>query len=107
MLPTILIVDDSEAVHALVSSCFVGEPWHVCSAHGGIEGLQMAADRRADLILLDVDLPDVNGFDICRSLRAVPETAGCSVIFLTGSSHHRRNRVRAAVGGLRLHHQTV
>ncbi len=84
MTPTILIVDDSPSVHQLVSSCFVADGWHVCSAYTGTDGLAAAASRGAEVVLLDLDLPDMNGFDVCRHLRDV--AAGSAVIFLTSSA---------------------
>ncbi len=84
MTPTILIVDDSPDIHQLVSSYFVSEPWHICSAYSGVEGLEMAASRGAEVVLLDVDLPDMNGFHVCRELRTLASRA--AVIFLTSSA---------------------
>jgi DNA-binding response OmpR family regulator len=84
MTPTILIVDDSPSIHQLVSSYFDHEPWHICSAYSGVEGLEMAASRGAEVVLLDVDLPDMNGFHVCREMRQVASRA--AVIFLTSSS---------------------
>jgi len=84
MTPTILIVDDSPAIHQLVASHFEGEPWHICSAYSGAEGLSMAASRGAEVVLLDVDLPDMNGFEVCRHLGE--EAPDAAVIFLTASA---------------------
>ena len=84
MKPTILIIDDSPSVHQLVSSYCIGEPWHICSAYSGRQGLEMAASRGAEVVLLDVDLPDMNGFDVCRHLRQ--EASRSAVIFLTASA---------------------
>jgi DNA-binding response OmpR family regulator len=84
MTPTILIVDDSPAIHQLVASHFEREPWHICSAYTGTEGLAMAATRGAEVVLLDVDLPDMNGFEVCRHLGE--EAPDAAVIFLTASA---------------------
>lgn len=86
MKPTVLLVDDSAPIHQLAWSYFLDEPWHVCSAYSGIDGLDMAAATSADLVLLDVDLPDMNGFDVCRHLAVQPKTSRSAVIFLTASS---------------------
>ena len=84
MRPTVLIVDDSLSVHQLVSSYFSTEPWQLCSAYTGSEGLAVAIAREPELVLLDVDLPDMNGFDVCRHLRGL--AARSAVIFLTASA---------------------
>jgi DNA-binding response OmpR family regulator len=98
MTPTILIVDDSPSIHQLVSSCFNGEPWHICSAYTGAEGLQMAAARGAELVLLDVDLPDMNGFHVCRELRLID--ARSAVIFLTASASVDEKVCGLTLGGV-------
>ena len=98
MKPTILIVDDSPSVHQLVASHFAGEPWHICSAYTGSQGLSMAAERGAELVLLDVDLPDMNGFDVCRHLRRASPTS--AVLFLTASASVDEKVCGLHVGGV-------
>jgi DNA-binding response OmpR family regulator len=83
MRPTLLIVDDSTALHQMVCSCLAGEPWHVCSAYTGVAGLSLAAARSPEVVLLDLDLPDLNGFDVCRHMWN--EGSESAVIFLTAS----------------------
>ncbi|MDP3151914.1 MAG: ATP-binding protein [Archangium sp.] len=53
-------------------------------AHSGRAGLERAASWRPDLILLDIGLPDLEGYEVARSLRADPHTAGCTLVALTG-----------------------
>ncbi len=98
MKPTILIIDDSPSIHELVSASFEGEPWHVCSAYTGTEGLATAGRRGAEVVLLDVDLPDMNGFDVCRHLRGVDSRS--AVIFLTSSSSVDERVCGLQVGGV-------
>ena len=85
-MPSIIIIDDSRDIHRLVRSAFVDESWQIRSAYSGSEGLMMATALAADLVLLDVDLPDLNGFDVCRHLKADLSTSRAAVIFLTASS---------------------
>lgn len=89
----LLVVDDEEDIAALLSTGlrFVG--FDVRSAHSGAEALTVAAEFRPHLLLLDVMLPDINGFELCRQLRRDQREAG--VIFLTA-----RNRTEDAVAGL-------
>lgn len=83
MKSTILIIDDSNDMHRLIRSALADEPWHIRSAFTGSQGLDIAAAGGVDLILLDVDLPDMNGFDVCRHLKADPIASQTSVVFLT------------------------
>jgi DNA-binding response OmpR family regulator len=83
MEQSILIIDDSKDIHRLIRSALEEEPWRIESAYDGPAGLEMAAAGRFDLILLDLDLPSMNGFEVCRHLKADPYTSGATVIFLT------------------------
>jgi two-component system OmpR family response regulator len=91
----LLVVDDETDIAALLTTGlrFVG--FDVRTAHCGAEALTAAAEFRPHLLLLDVMLPDVNGFELCRQLRRDNHEAG--VIFLTA-----RNRTEDAVAGLAL-----
>ena len=83
MEQSILIIDDSTDIHRLIRSALEEEPWQIESAFDGPQGLEMAAAGRFDLILLDLDLPSMNGFEVCRHLKADPYTSRAAVIFLT------------------------
>jgi DNA-binding response OmpR family regulator len=86
MPQTILIIDDSIPIHQLIKVHLDEESIEIQSAYNGTSGLSKAAALRPDLILLDVDLPDMNGFDVCRLLKADSATAHIPVIFVAGSS---------------------
>jgi|SRR5580658_5629282 DNA-binding response OmpR family regulator len=86
MTHSILIIDDSKDMHRLIRAAFAEEPWRVESAYSGSEGLKMASDDPPDLVLLDIDLPDMNGFDVCRHLKADRFACRASVIFISTSN---------------------
>ena len=86
MRNSVLIVDDSKFIHELVRSHLADENYMFHSAFAGSAGIDVAICCEPDLILLDVDLPDMNGFDVCRHLKANPATANSAVIFLTAST---------------------
>ncbi|WP_339535110.1 putative bifunctional diguanylate cyclase/phosphodiesterase [Pseudomonas hunanensis] len=93
MNSVILIVDDQssdrEVLQGSVSS--FGEV-HV--AHDGREALQVAGEYRPDLILIDIELPDMNGFALCRAIKTDPKLCDAAVLFV--SSHIQcDNQVRA------------
>lgn len=65
----ILIVEDDDAIRKVLIDDFTFEGFHVESAIMGNEALKKAFDPDIDIILLDVMLPEINGFDICKELR--------------------------------------
>jgi two-component system, cell cycle response regulator len=80
----VLLIDDSKAIHALVRSRLADEPITLHSAFTGQEGLHAARQMEPHLILLDVDLPDIEGLEVCRQLKADPATWSIPVIFMAG-----------------------
>src|SRR5450432_2147300 len=79
----ILLIDDSKPIHPLVTSLLADEPVTISSAYDGQSGIVLAASLRPDLILLDVDMPGMDGFETCRRLKADPATATLPIIFIT------------------------
>ncbi len=86
MAQKVLLIDDSPQIHTLVRARLAGEPITVHSAQSSSEGLAMVKELMPDLILLDVDMPDPDGFEVCRRLKADSATHGIPVVFLTGAS---------------------
>ncbi len=81
----VLIIDDSPDALALAKVRLAKEGFELFFADGGKAGLAMAASERPDLVLLDLDMPDMSGFDVCRSLKADGELCMIPIIFLSGS----------------------
>jgi len=80
----VLIVDDEEDIRDVVQASleeFAG--WCALTAESGAEGLQIAKTENLDAILLDISMPEVDGFQICQELKANPETQSIPVIVLT------------------------
>ncbi len=89
---TILVVDDY-APHAYALQRLLDKAgFRVVSAGTGTDALAQAA-QKPDLILLDVGLPDVNGFEVCRRVKANPKTASIPVVFIS-ASHQSVEAVR-------------
>ena len=65
----ILIIEDDESIAELLSQDLELEGYHVTVAKDGVEGLAQARALKPDLIILDITLPKMNGYDVCRSLR--------------------------------------
>jgi diguanylate cyclase (GGDEF)-like protein len=81
----ILIIDDSPDALAVAKARLANEGHEILCAGGGVEGLQTAAREKPDLILLDLDMPDLDGFEVCRRLKADADLCMIPVIFLSGS----------------------
>ena len=79
----VLVIDDNQAHAEGLAEllCLAGfEAWHVLT---GNEGIEAARALNADAVLLDMNLPDMNGFEVCRRLRRDPRTASVAVVFHT------------------------
>ncbi|NCC27653.1 MAG: diguanylate cyclase [Gammaproteobacteria bacterium] len=79
----ILIVDDDPASIELIANLFEGQ-YEILFALSGERALNLAANARPDLILLDVMLPGMDGFSVCARLKAAPLTNAIPVLFITG-----------------------
>ena len=83
VLPKVLIVDDMPAnITMLVGA--LGDTYRLQVAINGEEALEVVADDPPDIILLDVNMPLLSGMEVCRRLKARPETNGIPIIFVTG-----------------------
>ena len=81
----ILIIDDSPDALAVAKTRLIHEGHSIQCAGGGREGLDMVGRDTPDLILLDVDMPAPDGFEVCRRLKEDPAACSIPVIFLSGS----------------------
>ena len=82
----LLLVDDDVDSLAVARARLAGDQVEIVCATGGREGLDAAKAQCPDLILLDLDMPDMSGFDVCRILKADPELCMIPVLFLAGSA---------------------
>jgi DNA-binding response OmpR family regulator len=96
----ILVVDDSDSIVFITREILTRAGFEVEWAGSGDEALSKVESRRPDLILLDVGLPDLNGFDVCAKLKANRWTAAIPVIFLTGNADTESVVRGFAVGGV-------
>jgi len=95
---TVLIVDDDEDVRMTTGDILRQEGFAVREAATGAEGLRLAAEH-PDLIVLDVHLPDLDGFEVCRRLKTDPITAAIPVLHLSGVFRELDDRVRGLETG--------
>ena len=99
----ILVVDDEPSVRAMVHASIRvrGTGYRVVEAGNATEAVAQAMQHRPDLVLLDVALPDHDGFWVCRTLKTTPETAHIPVVMLTAMSlpSDRDRAVQAGADG--------
>jgi diguanylate cyclase (GGDEF)-like protein/PAS domain S-box-containing protein len=84
--PRILAIDDSPQVQELIAARLRAEHVVIVQASNAADGLRLASEQPPDLVLLDLDLPDASGLDVCRALQGDPKTSGIPVLFLTGTN---------------------
>lgn len=94
----VLIVDDQEPNRLLLTEILRPSGHQTDVAANGPEALAKVAEWEPDLVLLDVHMPGMDGFEVCRSLRASPDTASLPIILVT-SLHHREHRLMGIAAG--------
>ncbi len=83
MAKRILVVDDDENILNLEKTILEQKVFDVTGAGGGAEALSLLAESTYDLVLLDVMMPEVDGFTVCRKIKEDPRLKDVPVIFLT------------------------
>ena len=96
-LPTILVVDDDPDTVTILSRYLQREGFITIEATSGAECLRIVRDSQVDVILLDLMMPEMDGFEVCRTLKGTHETAEIPVIMITA-----RDDLEARAEGIRL-----
>lgn len=99
MNSTILVVDDEPTNLALMRETLAAS-YTLAFARNGVEALSAIVKHRPALVLLDVDLPDANGFDLCRQIKLLDQTHAIKVIFVTGFNEPEHEAAGFAAGGV-------
>ena len=92
---SILLVEDTPVQAMRFKNSLEGEGCSIRWVENGLEGVEAAHNGYFDLIILDIELPDIDGFEVCRRLKADPSVADIPVIMLT-----TRDRAEDALTGL-------
>ncbi len=80
---TILIIDDELLVRATLAALLEKPNYHVEMAQNGLQGFEMAKQINPDVILLDVMMPDMNGYEVCKRIRSDPQIGEVPIIMIT------------------------
>lgn len=97
--PTVLIVDDTPDNLTLLSN-LLKDKYQTKVATSGATALQIIASAKVDLILLDIMMPDMDGIETCRRLKADPASAAIPVVFLTAKSLQEDELLGRSVGAV-------
>jgi len=97
--PKILIVDDNPNNRLTMRTVLKGVDAELHEADNGFDALTMALAERYAMILLDVQMPEIDGFEVCEQLRADPRTADTPVIFLSAAYKGVKDKIRGYVAG--------
>jgi chemosensory pili system protein ChpA (sensor histidine kinase/response regulator) len=95
---TVLVVDDSITVRRVTQRLLTREGMHVVLAHNGLDALDKMKTLRPDLILSDIEMPHMDGFDLVRALRADPHTADIPVIIISSRVGEKHRDIAFELG---------
>ena len=91
-VPRILVVDDTAVHREIVRQLLEQEGYHVLEANDGIQGITMAFWEMPDLIISDVMMPDISGYQLCRFLKQERTTLGIPIILMTATELAKQDR---------------
>lgn len=94
----VLIVDDTHTLRSVIQVYLVGHGWEFVEATNGSEGLARARAHRPDLVISDVGMPVMDGFELCAAIRADPELRRTPVVLLTMLGDERSRQRGLLVG---------
>lgn len=83
--PTLLVVDDEPEINKLVARIFEKRGYRVIAALDGAEALLAVQRDRPDLVILDLNLPKIDGWEVCRRLKSDPATRDIPIVMLTAA----------------------
>lgn len=96
--PQALVIDDDPALLGAVSAFLTDGGYAVRTASGGQEGVRLALECAPDVIILDVQMPDLDGYVVCHMLRGEPALRRTPIVMLTASMDPHLNREAYAAG---------
>ena len=101
MKPSILIIEDNEQNMYMLSYLLENHNYNVIKAFNGIDGLQLAHDNHPEIILIDIQLPDMDGYEICNKLRynGLPKTTTIIAVTSYAMGGDREKAIEAGADG--------
>jgi chemosensory pili system protein ChpA (sensor histidine kinase/response regulator) len=96
--PLVMVVDDSLTVRKITSRLLAREGYRVLTAKDGVDALQQMQDVLPDVMLLDIEMPRMDGFELTRNLRADPKTASLPIIMITSRMAEKHRNYAQELG---------
>jgi DNA-binding response OmpR family regulator len=97
-MPKILVVDDEEHIVMILKDSLEFSGFQVVTALDGQEALDMVAKEKPELVVLDIGMPKLDGWEVCRRLKSSPETQSIPVIILTAYAQTSDQKKGAQLG---------
>ena len=94
----VLVVDDDSAVTKLLDGLLTGQGYTVLISHDGLDGMVQVRKNAPDLILLDIMMPEINGYDVCRDLKFDERFKHIPIIVLTSREQELDPRIGQMMG---------
>jgi len=97
-MPKILVVDDEEHIVMILKDSLEFSGFQVVTAYNGLEALEKVAEEKPDLVVLDIGMPKLDGWEVCRRLKSDEKTKHIPVIILTAYAQTSDQRKGAQLG---------
>ena len=94
----ILVVDDDPAIIKLLQSILLTQGFEVIAARDGLDAMVQVKDHKPDLIILDIMMPEINGYDVCRNLKFDSPYKDIPIILLTSRDQEIDPRIGQMIG---------
>jgi DNA-binding response OmpR family regulator len=94
----ILVVDDEEYIQHILNFSFGAEGYDVVTASDGEEGVSKARNEKPDVIVMDIMMPRMDGYEACKKIKADPQTKDIPVILLTAKGRDSDRKLGSEVG---------
>jgi chemosensory pili system protein ChpA (sensor histidine kinase/response regulator) len=97
-LPTVMVVDDSLTVRKITGRLLAREGYQVITAKDGVEALELLLDVLPDVMLVDIEMPRLDGFDLTRNIRADARLRGIPIIMITSRTAEKHRSYAFEIG---------
>jgi two-component system alkaline phosphatase synthesis response regulator PhoP len=94
----VLVVDDEEYIQHILNFSFCAEGYEVVTASDGEEGVSKARDEKPDIIVMDIMMPKMDGYEACKQIKTDPQTKDIPVILLTAKGRDADRKLGIEVG---------
>jgi chemosensory pili system protein ChpA (sensor histidine kinase/response regulator) len=97
-LPTVMVVDDSLTVRKITSRLLAREGYHVALAKDGVDALEQLLELVPDVVISDIEMPRMDGFDLVRNIRADKRLGNLPIIMITSRTAEKHRRHALEIG---------